>query len=86
MAPSKEALAISPFARLNVRVRSIKAFVDEHTGKQVQIMAVNGLTYTGKLICFADSMGTDGLTLIEEEDGRALAIFSSDIRSMEVVS
>jgi hypothetical protein len=85
MSAPKESLNISPFARLNVRVRSIMAFVAEHTGKQVEIMTVNSLTYRGKLITFADSLGTDGLTLIEEEDGRALAIFSSDVRKMEVV-
>jgi len=84
MAP-KESLSISPYARLTVRVRMIMAFVAEHIGKQIEIMTVNSLTYRGKLITFADSMGTDGLTLIEEEDGRALAIFSSDIRHMEVI-
>lgn len=82
MAP-KEALAISPFARLSVRAKAVHRFVDEHIGKAVAIMTVNGVTFYGKLICFAEHLGSDGLVLLEMDD-RSLAVFTSDIRHMEV--
>jgi hypothetical protein len=84
-APIKEALTLSPFARLRVRAKAIEDFTLEHVGKSVAVMTVTGLTYYGTLVCFADHLGSDGLVLLEMDD-RHLAVFSSDIRAMEVDS